>query len=43
MTNRQYIHLDILKPSIKTNGVHREKLWFKIAYPFNDRQYYNYL
>ena len=38
MTNRQYmyIHLDILKPSIKTNGVHWEKLWFKIVYPFND-------
>jgi hypothetical protein len=36
MTNRQYIHLDILKPSIKTNGVHWEKLWFEIVYPFND-------
>jgi hypothetical protein len=34
---------DILKPSIKTNGVHWEKLWFKIVYPFNDLQYYNYL
>jgi hypothetical protein len=30
MTNRQYTHLDIRKPSIKTNGVHWEKLWFKI-------------
>ena len=38
MTNRQYmyIQLDILKPSIKTNGVHWEKLSFKIVYPFND-------
>jgi len=35
MTNRQYmyIHLDILKPSIKTNGVHWESFGLKLYIP----------
>ena len=31
MTNRQYIHLDILKPSIKTNGsIHWKSFGLKL-------------
>jgi hypothetical protein len=39
-----YIYtLIYLNPALKPMAASTGKLWFKIVYPFNDWQYYNYL